>query len=148
MSEVRESATRDCYVTALRKATRRVTVLYDDAMAPSGVRSTQYAVLRELAEAGPLTINELAGLLVMDRSGLGHSLRPLQRDGLVTLDKGGPDRRSVYATLTEDGRQRYEQASVLWRAAQDQVGAELGTAVADQLREQLNAIAEFGKAAQ
>lgn len=142
MTESRTSATRDCYATALRKASRRLSGMYDDALAPAGLRSTQYAILRELAVGGPLTINELAALLVLDRSGLGHSLRPLQRDGLIELEKSSMDRRSVEVTLTEQGNRRYEQASVLWQTAQDEVVAELGTSMAGQLRQQLNVIAE------
>lgn len=142
MTESRTSATRDCYATALRKASRRLSGMYDDALAPSGLRSTQYAILRELAVGGPLTINELAALLVLDRSGLGHSLRPLRRDGLIELGKSSTDRRSVEVTLTEQGNRRYEQASALWQTAQDEVVAELGTSMAGQLRQQLNLIAE------
>ncbi|GAA4639285.1 oxidation-sensing regulator MosR [Actinoallomurus vinaceus] len=136
------SATRACYATTLRKASRRLTALYDDVLAPTGLRSTQYAILSELADGEPVTINELARALVLDRSGLGHSLRPLQRDGLVRLDKDLADRRSVNVTLTEEGRRRYEQAFVLWRSAQDRVAEVLGTSVADELRDQLNGVAE------
>ena len=45
-----------CSATAMRKATRRMTQLYDDALAPAGLRSTQYAILEELhrqADAPP-----------------------------------------------------------------------------------------------
>ncbi|WP_064743073.1 MarR family winged helix-turn-helix transcriptional regulator [Pseudonocardia spinosispora] len=141
MEESRVSATRDCYATALRKASRRMTALYDDVLEPSGLRSTQYAILRELAAGGSLTINELARVLVLDRSGLGHSLRPLERGGLISLGQSPSDRRSVLVTLTEKGKRQYGEASVLWRSVQDQVGSLLGAAVADQLREQLNELA-------
>jgi DNA-binding MarR family transcriptional regulator len=142
MVRPRVSTTQECYATALRKASRRLTALYDEALAPSGLRSTQYAILGELAGGDPVTINELARALVLDRSGLGHSLRPLRRDGLIRLDKDPTDRRSVQVTLTEQGRRRYEQACVLWRSAQDRVVAVLGTSVADRLRDQLNGAAE------
>ncbi|WP_460357930.1 MarR family winged helix-turn-helix transcriptional regulator [Actinoallomurus acanthiterrae] len=138
----RVSATRECYATALRKASRRLTGLYDEVLAPTGLRSTQFAILSELAGGEPITINELARTLVLDRSGLGHSLRPLQRDGLVRLDKDLADRRSVNVTLTEEGRLRFEQAFALWRTAQDRVAAVLGASVADGLRDQLNGVAE------
>lgn len=59
-----------CCSTALRKATRRVTQLYDEALAPVGLRSTQYSILMELSrrasEAPSLKV--LADALVMDRS--------------------------------------------------------------------------------
>ena len=32
-----------CIATAMRKASRRLSQLYDDALAPSGLRATQYA---------------------------------------------------------------------------------------------------------
>src|ERR1700754_838469 len=111
--------TRQCYATALRKASRRLTALYDEIMAPSGLRSTQYAILGELARGEVVTINMLARILVVDRSAVGHSLRPLERDGLVRLAKDAADRRSVHVTLTDKGRQQYDAASVLWRSAQD-----------------------------
>lgn len=142
MVQARSSATRECFATTLRKASRLLTGLYDEALAPSGLRSTQYAILRELAVVESLTINELARLLVLDRSGLGHSLRPLRRDGLITLDQSSTDRRSVEVALTGRGHQRFEEASALWRSAQDRVVTLLGTPVAEGLREQLNEIAD------
>ena len=133
--------TQNCYATALRKASRRLTGLYDGLMAPSGLRSTQFVILSELVN-GPVAINELAHALVLDRSGLGHSLRPLQRDGLIRLDPDPADRRSVRVTLTEDGLRRQRQAAVLWQAAQDRVVEVLGAPVANDLRALLNAIAQ------
>jgi DNA-binding MarR family transcriptional regulator len=142
-AQVREPATRACYATALRKASRRLTQLYDDALAPAGLRSTQYAILGELAGGGPgpVTLNELARALVLDRSGLGHSLRPLQRDGLIRLDKGTDDRRSTHVVLTAKGRRRYKRAFPLWQQAQDLVAAVIGQPGADELRSQLIDIA-------
>ena len=42
----------ECFATAARKASRRLTQFYDDALEPSGLRSTQYAILTELARSG------------------------------------------------------------------------------------------------
>jgi DNA-binding MarR family transcriptional regulator len=139
----REPAMRACYATSLRKASRRLTQLYDDALAPAGLRSTQYAILGELAGGGPgpVTLNELARALVLDRSGLGHSLRPLQRDGLIRLEKGTDDRRSTHVVLTDKGRRRYKRAVPLWQQAQDRVAAVIGQPAAHQLRSQLIDIA-------
>jgi DNA-binding MarR family transcriptional regulator len=69
-------------------------------------------------------------------------LRPLQRDGLVRLDKNPADRRSTWVVLTEEGRQRYDQMCPLWRQAQDQVVAVLGASVTEQLLEQPIGIAQ------
>ncbi|WP_211192845.1 MarR family transcriptional regulator [Actinoplanes sp. TBRC 11911] len=139
--ETHDETIRLCYATATRKASRRLTALYDEVMAPSGLRSTQFAILGELAHATSLTINELAELLVMDRSALGHSLRPLQRDGLISLDKDTTDRRSVNVSLTREGRRRFTKATVLWNAAQERVESALGLTQADRLRTKLLGIA-------
>ena len=136
------SAVQACYATAARKASRRLTALYDGILAPTGLRSTQFAILSQLAVGGPATINELAHVLVLDRSGLGHSLRPLQRDQLISLEKDENDRRSVNVTLTAEGRRKFEAAHELWQSAQDQVATVLGASTADELRDQLNALAE------
>src|ERR1700723_3416880 len=109
-----------CHATVARKATRRLTQLYDDAIAPCGLRSTQVAILAELdLRAGdPPTIRELAEALVMDRSGLGHTLRPLERDGLIAFEQSTQDRRRQYVALTRAGKAKFRAASRLWEAAQ------------------------------
>jgi DNA-binding MarR family transcriptional regulator len=82
MSEVEPEA---CNCSALRQAARRVTRLYDDALAPTGLGANQYSILARLRDVGPHTIQDLARLLVMDRSTLGHLLRPLEKRGLVKV---------------------------------------------------------------
>jgi DNA-binding MarR family transcriptional regulator len=132
-----ELATPQCYATAMRKASRRLTSLYDEVMAPSGLRSTQFAILKQVARSESISINELGEALVMDRSAVGHSLRPLQRDGLISLEKDTTDRRSVNVTLTAEGQRRLMEAAVLWREAQSRVTEVIGLRQADQLRGRL-----------
>ena len=114
-----------CNCAAIRMAARKVTQLYDQALAPSGLRITQYPVLSWLATAGPMTMNVLAERLVMDRATLGHNLRPLQAQGLVTLATGR-DRRSRVVTLTEAGKRKLAEARPAWRAAQRTFEAAFG----------------------
>src|SRR6185312_769808 len=108
-----------CNATALRKASRRLTQLYDSALEPSGLRSTQFAILIEL-NAGwtsPPTVAELAAALVMERSALGHTLRPLERDALISLQPG-EDRRQRYVVITAKGKTKCKEGIRLWEAAQ------------------------------
>jgi DNA-binding MarR family transcriptional regulator len=132
-----------CSATAMRKATRRMTQLYDDALAPAGLRSTQYAILEELdrqADAPP-TMGELAEALVLDRSALGHNLRPLERDGLVTLVAGDNDRRMRRVVLTAPGRAKFAQARQAWKLAQNRFNDVFGESAAAKLRATLLRIA-------
>jgi DNA-binding MarR family transcriptional regulator len=101
-----------CNATAMRKASRRLTQLYDDALTPCGIRSTQFAILAELDRRSkePPTMNELAHGLVIDRSALGHNLRPLERDGLIALEGSEEDRRRRHVTLTRHGKAKVAEA--------------------------------------
>jgi len=132
-----------CFATAMRKASRRLTQLYDDALAPTGLRSTQFAILVELdARADdPPTVAELAGALVTDRSAVGHNLRPLERDGLVALREGDDDRRRRHVVLTPAGQIRLRDALPRWQAAQDHFLAVFGDAAGAALRATLLGIA-------
>jgi len=103
-----------CHATALRKATRRLSQLYDAALAPCGLRSTQRSILRHIHTAGELTMGELADMLVLDRSALNHNLKPLERDGLVAPE----DKRSRRVGLTPAGREKLAASQPLWQAAQ------------------------------
>jgi DNA-binding MarR family transcriptional regulator len=143
MNNAISSASSECYGTALRKASRRVTALYDELLAPSGLRSTQFAILVEIVDRGerPPTLNQLADDLVLDRSGLGHSLRPLEREGLIRLEKSSADRRSTLVALTDQGRERYAYAFTLWQKAQDRFASVVGEAQANELRQRLLEIA-------
>lgn len=125
-----------CCSTALRKATRRVTQLYDEALAPVGLRSTQYSILMELSRRGreAPTLQVLADALVMDRSALGHTLRPLERDGLLALQPGESDRRQRQVVLTRKGQALVARAQPLWQRAQDRFCEVFGEAEAAILR--------------
>jgi DNA-binding MarR family transcriptional regulator len=132
-----------CNCVALRKASRRMSQFYDSVLAPSGLKSTQYAMLSEIARQGaaPPTIRELAEALVMDQSTIGQNLRPLQREGLVALVQDESDRRSRRVTLTKAGRSRFAAAEPLWRVAQERFEGGFGKRAAAELRAVLGTIA-------
>jgi DNA-binding MarR family transcriptional regulator len=137
-----------CNATALRKASRRVTQLYDDAVAQTGLRSTQLAILVEIAHASdkPLTMAELAATLVIERSALGHTLRPLERDGLIVLQEG-EDRRERHVVLTTKGKTKCREGVRAWQSAQDRFEEVLGRSEANALRTTLLGVAYNGRLA-
>lgn len=108
-----------CNATALRKASRRISSFYDNALAPSGLKTTQYAILAELnrRSAKPPTMSELAHAMAMDRSTLGHNLRPLERETLVAFARPS-DLRVRRVILTALGLERFTGATPHWRRAQ------------------------------
>jgi DNA-binding MarR family transcriptional regulator len=132
-----------CNCAALRKASRRMSQFYDSVLAPSGLKSTQFAMLTEIdrrADAPP-TIRELSEALVMDQSTIGQNLRPLEREGLVALVQDAADRRSRRVTLTKAGRGRLAVGLPLWSAAQARFENGFGQRAAAELRAVLGTIA-------
>jgi DNA-binding MarR family transcriptional regulator len=132
-----------CFATAARKASRRLSQLYDDAMEPCGLRSTQYAILVQLDARGeePPTMAVLAEALVIDRSALGHNLRPLERDGFLTLEEGDEDRRRRHVVLTSKGKAKFREAHVLWKTAQKRFVEVYGIKDSETLRASLLSVA-------
>jgi DNA-binding MarR family transcriptional regulator len=138
--------TTRCNLTAFRKATRRVSQLYDEILAPTGLRGTQRAILVHVARSQSATIGELAAALVLDRTALTHNLKPLQRDGLVAIAVDKDDRRSRRVRLTRRGETRLAESQDAWRQAQDRFEAAFGARQAADLRQTLELVAslEFG----
>ena len=131
-----------CNCAALRKASRRMSQFYDSALAPCGLKSTQFAMLAEIerrAEAPP-TIRDLAERLVMDQSTIGQNLRPLEREGLIALVTDETDRRSRRVKLTKAGRALIVAALPLWNAAQARFEGGFGQGAAADLRNVLAGI--------
>lgn len=133
-----------CTCGSLRKASRRISQLYDVALAPVGIRSTQFSILSEVERGdaeGAVTMCELAATMVMDRSTLGHNLRPLVRDDLVALRPGRDDRRKRYVQITRKGKGVLQRARRRWRAAEGRFELIFGKESAAQLRAVLLSIA-------
>src|ERR1700722_5126768 len=108
-----------CIVAAMRAATRRLTQLYDEVVAPTGLRITQFHVLSELERraTNPPTVGELADILTMERSALGQTLRPLERDGFIDLGHDKRDGRRRPAKLTKAGKDKVLRERPFWADA-------------------------------
>lgn len=123
-----------CNGVALRKATRRVTQLYDSVLAPSGLKSSQRSILLHVDRAGTPTMTELAHAMVLDRSALAHNLKPLERDGYLVQIRDAHDGRSRRVQLTPEGRRKLAEATRLWRQAQNRFERAYGAERAAALR--------------
>ena len=133
-----------CIVAAMRAATRRLTQLYDEAMALTGLRVTQFHVLSELERrsADPPTVGELAEILTMERSALGQTLRPLAREGFINLGHDKRDGRRRPVRLTKAGKDKVLRGRRYWASAHKKSEHFLGDHQLVVLRETLRDIAE------
>ena len=108
-----------CAALALKKASRAVTRRFDEIMAPSGLRSTQIAVLLELVVSGPLKLTELADKLIMDKSTMSRNIRPLEDLGYIVKKALKGKRKHIF--ITTKGEEILNVVFPLWHKAQNEV---------------------------
>lgn len=77
----------------------------DEALEAFGISLTEYEVLVRLSESPHQTLRmgELASSVGYSRSRLTHTIKRMERAGLVTRASCDSDGRGVQATMTEDG---------------------------------------------
>lgn len=107
----------DCLCGNVRMAARALTSVYDEHLKPSGLRSTQLAVLWAVVAVGDGTVGKIAKTIAMDDSSLTRTLKLLERDKLVSL-RSGSDRREKQVYATARGRRAFSVAMPLWESAQ------------------------------
>ncbi len=120
-----------CLCANVRRAALALTSLYDEALAPYGLKVTQFSLLHAVERHGDPNLTELADATGLDRSTLGRNLRVLEELGFVSLSPGEDQRDRVIA-LTKGGRARLRAATREWRKVQESVSSALGPD-ADQL---------------
>jgi DNA-binding MarR family transcriptional regulator len=117
---------------------------YDTALAPSGLKTTQRAILAQIGRSEPTTVGQLAEALVMDAGALAHTLKPLERDRLVAVTIDPDDRRNRLITLTRQGRAKLAESDALWAKAQAGFESAFGRAESETLRQALQLLVSEG----
>ena len=111
-----------------------MTRFYDEALGPTGIGLNQYAILATIDRNGPRPIQDVARLLVTDRSTIGHLLRPLETRGLVTITVAPDDRRARIVALSDAGSMLLASAKPRWADAERRFNATFGADDASMLR--------------
>ena len=136
------SGTGSCAAFNFRRAARAVTRLFDLALEPSGIRSTQFAILTAVAKFQPVSISRIGDILVLDPTTLTRSLRLLEKQGLLEISPRST-RRHRFIRLTDEGAKSLALAIPLWRNVQ----AEFLGLLADQswksLRDELERLSKL-----
>jgi DNA-binding MarR family transcriptional regulator len=123
-----------CLCLHSQRAARVLARRFDAAFRPLGLTSGQFSLLMSLNRPEPPTIGAVAALLAMDRTTLTAALKPLQRQGLVTIEPDREDRRSRRLALTDKGQALLARAVALWQSAHDDLDAWVGDDLAARLR--------------
>lgn len=130
-----------CNCFAVRQAARQVTRQYERYFAQADLTSAQFSILVALSEEGPMTMLDLAKVLVMDRTTLLRAMKPLQRADLLRSAASDADPRQLVFALSPAGERKLKQALPLWAKAQQEFEAGMGAREAARLRSALLALA-------
>ena len=125
-----------CTCFKLRKLTRTASRFYDAHLARSGMKTTQYSLLRAIGRE-PTPMAELGRRLAIERTTLTRNLKPLADAGWITIEPGSDARQRIVA-LTAGGRAAIATAKQAWRRAQDALEQALGARSVEALHQQLD----------
>ena len=115
----------ECIAVRLRMLNRVITRMYDDALRPLGLRSTQLNILVATAKLGVARPADLCSHLQLETSTLSRNVDRMKTNGwLEVVDDS--DRRAQPIRLTRKGRALLERAKPKWDTAQKQVKELLG----------------------
>jgi DNA-binding MarR family transcriptional regulator len=107
----------ECLCTLARRSSRMLTDIYDRALEPSGLKVTQYSLLKAINHLKNPSLTDLSVATGLERSTLGRNLRLLAQSGLVSISQG-KDERTRVSKLTFKAKKSLRFAEPLWQDAQ------------------------------
>lgn len=116
-----------CTAAKVRRLSRRVSQLYDDALAGHGLSVGQYGLIACLSRRRGIGIGALAAQLATDASTVSRLVQPLAKSGLLLIRADPDDGRGRRVWLTDAGHQRRAAAQSGWQAAQAAMAERLGS---------------------
>ena len=123
-----ETSRYPCLCAVTRKAGRILTREYDKYLKPSGLKTTQFSMLANIARNPAITVSELADLLAMDQTTVSRNLRVLEKCGYIHVEPEVADRRIKRIRIAEMGVSKLNEAKPLWEKAQSNMERVLGRA--------------------
>jgi DNA-binding MarR family transcriptional regulator len=114
-----------CVAVRLRLLNRVVTNLYDDALRPLGVRTSQLNILIVTAKLGLARPAKVCGILQLDSSTLSRNVERMRASGWLEVVPS-EDARAQPFRLTSRGRRLIEKSVPAWEKGQKQAVELLG----------------------
>lgn len=112
-----------CACANIRQTDLVVTQFYDGMLAPGGLYAIQFGLLGAISNLAPVTLNQLAQVMDMDRATLARHLKVLADRDLIRYEEDQPTGRVL---LTPEGKEVFKRAWPLWEAAQEYIEQNFG----------------------
>ncbi|WP_051379264.1 MarR family winged helix-turn-helix transcriptional regulator [Bradyrhizobium murdochi] len=128
LSQLARTMAMECPALRVRQASRVLTKLFDDELAPFGLLSSQLPILTATAMFGDrgATMSKLARALLMDRTTLTRGIRPLQRARLIRIARSRDDARAKTVVITRAGERAIQSIFPVWERVLGQITTSLG----------------------
>jgi DNA-binding MarR family transcriptional regulator len=136
-----QAIARNCIAMRWRLLNRALTRIYDDALRPLGLKTSQVNVLAAAWELGTASPLRVCDVLQMDPSTLSRNVERMRAKGWLEVVPADDGREQPFR-LTAQGRKLLETTVPRWQRAQDQVRDLLGdrlVALLDQAAARLQA---------
>lgn len=148
-SELARKMATTCPALRVRQASRVLAKLFDDEFAPFGLLSSQLPVLAAAALFGDSgsPMSRLAEALLMDRTTLTRSIRPLERAGLLRVARSPEDARTKIVVITRSGERAIEAIFPVWERVLSQIKDSLGADTITELHARLDQVITLSPAA-
>ena len=114
-----------CMCGSFRRTSRALTLLYEDALRPQGLRATQFTILQALSLTGEVKQSQLGEILAMDSTTLTRTLQIMGRKGWIA-ERRGEDRRERWLCLAKAGKAQFNRALPAWEKVQSRLRRRLG----------------------
>jgi len=144
LKELSKRTGNACVGFNLRKTSRLLSQLYDQALKSVRLKGTQFSLLMAVVGNKNSTIGKLSKPLGMERSTLSRNVAILQKKGLVAIEEG-EDRRQQRIRITDSGISVLREALPLWQGVQESLARELGEGRIKSLLENLQSLSQLFK---
>ncbi|MBL8630737.1 MAG: winged helix-turn-helix transcriptional regulator [Rhodospirillaceae bacterium] len=116
-----------CLALHVRRAARRISRRFDEALAPFGLDVSQFNILCVIAALEGAALTTVADVLDIAPSTLSRTLKPLKAQNMVQVF-GGRGRGGLTLSLTLHGADVFNTAVGAWKSAQGYIASVLGEA--------------------
>ncbi len=125
VAQVGEASSAECVALRVRRMSRIITRIYDEALRPLKLTASQFTLLSTIAQQDGVTAAEIGASLDIEKSTLSRNLKRLVRLGYMKLDPPAC-RHGRGLHLTPLGEEAIMKAYPVWKETQARVEEVLG----------------------
>jgi DNA-binding MarR family transcriptional regulator len=129
------------YGFVITRAARYISRIYNRHLAKDSLTVGQYGILLSIANSGPILLQDLADRLVIERSALLRTIKPLLDAGLIQSTADPAYKKRLLYQLADEGRRLIETASASVRSAETEIEGIFPRSTIQTMRDDLLAVA-------